>query len=365
MLRSLSLFAGGSAVGGSTAYLLLRRREGPSSEDSPPRATPPPQEPDEWRRTCTYGLPVSSHLHVGSGYVSATSFRERIPHWVVEHLRKGEPDGKDVDRKHSKFRPDPMIPEAFRADNDDYFRSNLSRGHMAPAGAHKHSQAELDDTFVLSANILPQELSNNGSDWLRLERFTTELLKTHSDVHVISGPLFLPQPPPEAAAAVPAAAAAAAASDAPPARVPIRKHVGYDVIGRHEVAVPTHLFKVVLAENVRADGKTERRLSAFVLPNGPLHGHPPLDSFVVPLEEVERASGLLLFPELEGRAHIPPLCGDGGEGRPSCGLGAMDGRIQGWKLLGHLKCPRPACPRPRARATLSAPDRRRSSVRTG
>lgn len=141
------------------------------------------------------------------------------------------------------------------------------------------------------------------------------------------------------------------------------------MIGPHEVAVPTHLFKVVLAEQT---GTGERRLAAFLLPNAParvatrpssllwtrpgpildlswtcpsspalpqVRGHPDIDEFAVPLADVERASGLTLFEELGAARHsateIRPLCGAGAAAR--CGRGAMDGRIAGWKLLGHLK----------------------------
>ena len=75
-----------------------------------------------------------------------------------------------------------------------------------------------------------------------------------------------------------------------------------------------------------------------VLPNGPLRGHPDLDEFVVPLADVEARSGLRFFPELgEERHALPPLCAGGEAGGPSCGVGAMDGRIAGWKLFGQLK----------------------------
>ena len=60
--------------------------------------------------------------------------------------------------------------------------------------------------------------------------------------------------------------------------------------------------------------------------------------FVVPLVDVEARSGLRFFPELgEERHALPPLCAGGEAGGPSCGVGAMDGRIAGWKLFGQLK----------------------------
>ena len=103
------------------------------------------------------------------------------------------------------------------------------------------------------------------------------------------------------------------------------------MIGPHGVAVPTHLFKVILAEG----GPSGRRLSAFVMPNAPVAGHPDLDAFVWPLEEVERHAGVRIFGELPERSSVPPLCA--GEAGPRCGLGTkVDGIIRSNKALGHV-----------------------------
>ena len=72
------------------------------------------------------------------------------------------------------------------------------------------------------------------------------------------------------------------------------------------------------------------------MPNGPVRDHPDLDEYVVPLEELERASGLSLFADLgTQRFECLPLCGAGAQ--TPCGVGAMDGLISGYKLLAHLK----------------------------
>ena len=49
----------------------------------------------------------------------------------------------------------------------------------------------MKSTFLLSSNIVPQEMSMNGCDWLRLERWTRDLTKAYEHVHVVSGPLWL------------------------------------------------------------------------------------------------------------------------------------------------------------------------------
>eukprot|EP00308_Calcidiscus_leptoporus_P012544 CAMPEP_0119371448 /NCGR_PEP_ID=MMETSP1334-20130426/17605_1 /TAXON_ID=127549 /ORGANISM="Calcidiscus leptoporus, Strain RCC1130" /LENGTH=406 /DNA_ID=CAMNT_0007388715 /DNA_START=107 /DNA_END=1327 /DNA_ORIENTATION=+ len=263
-----------------------------------------------WRQFCRWGLPSNENVRVYTDYASSLNFRTRAPNWVAEHLTRAA-DGERVDRKHSRFRAEKGVPEMWRATNEDYRGSQFSRGHMAPAGAHKRTQAGLDETFLLSSNIVPQEMSNNGSDWLRLERLAKELLRRYTDVYVVSGPLYLPGD---------------ATEDG-------RKYVTYEVIGKHAVAAPTHLFKVICAHDTHSG---EQQLSAFLLPNGPVRGHPPLDTFVVPLAELERLSGLALFREMPGRERARPLCA-GKRADERCGVGHIDGRIEGWKVLGHLK----------------------------
>ena len=70
--------------------------------------------------------------------------------------------------------------------------------------------------------------------------------------------------------------------------------VKYEVIGRNNVAVPTHFFKVLLMETDRQ----EFDMLSFVLPNQVLSDQSPLKQYVVPVEAIERASGLLIFDKL-------------------------------------------------------------------
>jgi hypothetical protein len=38
-----------------------------------------------------------------------------------------------------------------------------------------------------------QDIDNNGDFWNRLEIYCRDLTKTYSDVHVVSGPIWLPE----------------------------------------------------------------------------------------------------------------------------------------------------------------------------
>ena len=74
--------------------------------------------------------------------------------------------------------------------------------------------------------------------------------------------------------------------------------MSYEVIGQPpNVAVPTHFYKVIYGEDGSIGGKVA--LGAFVLPNARIANNKPLTDFEVPVEAVERASGLEFANKLE------------------------------------------------------------------
>lgn len=76
-----------------------------------------------------------------------------------------------------------------------------------------------------------------------------------------------------------------------------KSYVKYQVIGKNHVAVPTHFFKVLILE--AADGQI--KLRSYVMPNAPVDEAVPLERFLVPIESIERASGLLFVPNILAR----------------------------------------------------------------
>ncbi|UYV68723.1 hypothetical protein LAZ67_6000553 [Cordylochernes scorpioides] len=72
--------------------------------------------------------------------------------------------------------------------------------------------------------------------------------------------------------------------------VDLKKYVRYQVVGRNNVAVPTHFFKVILANTGR-----DYSLETYVLPNAHVANGTNIKTFLKPKEDVERASGLLIF----------------------------------------------------------------------
>lgn len=216
-----------------------------------------------------YGFPGPvTDLRPAPSLVSSFDRRTRNPHWVAEHITPSSLAHSNADRKHSVFVEDPTIPPIFRAKLSDYFRSGYDRGHQVPAADAKWSQLAMDSTFALS-NMCPQVGDGFNRDyWAHFEDFCRRLTHTYPSVRIVTGPLYLPHKDPDG-----------------------KWRVSYEVIGSPpNVAVPTHFYKVIFAEDGRVGGNVS--LGAFVLPNAAIANEKPLQDFEVPVEIVERASGL-------------------------------------------------------------------------
>lgn len=78
------------------------------------------------------------------------------------------------------------------------------------------------------------------------------------------------------------------------------------LIGKDDVAVPTHLYKVILA---RKDHSSDvLALGAFVVPNAPVGFEHQLKEYQVSLTQLERMSGLTFFPKLDKSQSVKNLC---------------------------------------------------------
>jgi endonuclease G len=127
----------------------------------------------------------------------------------------------------------------------------------------------MDDTFFLT-NMCPQVGEGFNRDyWAHFEDFCRRLTTRYPSVRIVTGPLYLPKRD---------------AADG-------KWRVSYEVIGNPpNIAVPTHFYKVIFAEDGTTSGPVA--LGAFVLPNAAIPNEKPLTDFEVPVEAVERASGL-------------------------------------------------------------------------
>ena len=241
----------------------------------PSKALTPPVDPSGLFQ---YGFPGPvSDLHATLSTTSAFDRRNRNPHWVAEHITPTSLSTHGGDRRHSVFVEDATIPTKFQAKLHDYHRSGYDRGHQVPAADAKWSQEAMDQTFLLS-NMCPQVGDGFNRDyWAHFEDFCRRLTRDFPSVRIVTGPLYLPRRDP---------------SDH-------KWRVSYEVIGNPpNVAVPTHFYKVIFAEDGKTGGNVS--LGAFVLPNAPIANDKPLTDFEVPVEAIERASGL------EFASKLPP-----------------------------------------------------------
>ncbi|KAF8475977.1 mitochondrial nuclease [Kalaharituber pfeilii] len=300
-IRTILAAATGAATGVIATVLYFNSRAGGfSAASQPPRTAavhvpvaPPTFKADEQPLVDPAGLfqygagfpgPVSD-LAKRSAYISSYDRRTRNPTWVVEHITPESVALNNADRKHSVFLEDESVPEKFRAKLKNYFRSGYDRGHQAPAADAKWSQTAMDETFYLT-NMCPQVGDGFNRDyWSHFEDFCRRLTKKYPSVRIITGPLYLPRQYPDG-----------------------KWRVSYEVIGNPpNVAVPTHFYKIVLGEDGTPGGKVA--VGAFVLPNAEIHNSRKLTEFEVPVEMIERASGLEFLAELE-QPRRKRLCGE-------------------------------------------------------
>lgn len=117
-----------------------------------------------------------------------------------------------------------------------------------------------------------------------MENFCRSLTKTYPDVYVFTGPLYLPHQEADG-----------------------KYYVKYQVIGNPpNVAVPTHFYKVILAQK-----NGYYHVGAFVLPNQVISDDVPLTNFQVPLDAVERGAGLTFFDGMgPHKGSLGDLCKD-------------------------------------------------------
>lgn len=121
----------------------------------------------------------------------------------------------------------------------------------------------------------------NRDAWEHLEKYSRSLTRSYKNVYIVTGPLFLPK-----------------------LEADNQLYVKYKLIGKNRVAVPTHYFKVILGET----NNNQLEIQSYILPNQPINERTPLHMFQVPVETIERASGLVVFDKVPRHRmrHIQP-----------------------------------------------------------
>ncbi len=179
----------------------------------------------------------------------------RTPLWSAEHLTRDSIMAAAGLRRQNPFHDEPRLPAGERAELSDYARSGFDRGHMSPNKDMPTKLAQWQ-CFTL-ANMIPQNPNNNQVLWEGIESAVRKLAKKNGELYVVTGPLF----------------------------------IGGSLQSLHgRVMVPTQIYKAVL------DPQTGRAAAYLV------NNEAGMDYKVISVSELERMSGIEVFPGISQRA---------------------------------------------------------------
>lgn len=217
---------------------------------------------------------ISNQNHTASGFSSAylptsttnqiikhdyyiLSYSEKFEQaeWVAYELKKEYLKNNDFKRPY--FIEDPQVTTG-SADWRNYKKSGYDKGHLCPAGDMEFSKNAYNDTFYTS-NISPQKHDFNSGIWNRIEEKVRYWAARDEDIYVVTGGVL---------------------------RDSDKK------IGTEEVSVPKYFYKIVVSKS----GK-EHKAIAFLVPNE--ESEKSIYEFVVPIESVEKMTGIDFFPNLK------------------------------------------------------------------
>jgi DNA/RNA endonuclease G (NUC1) len=231
---------------------------------------------------CPFGaprkLPSLEHgpttILAREGYVLEHDAASKIALWVCESMDKDFWDPSRAARKNP-FAPDPDLVGKPRAELADYRGSGFDRGHMAPSADRLRTQPLNDSTFFLS-NMVPQNAPLNQTYWARLEALIRTWVQDGvvHNAKVLTGGFFYDP-----------------AEDNPATADGL---VPFSQIGRGDVAVPTHIFKIVVGQNAR----NELQAIAFVVKNEKPPRNAKFEDAIVAIAWLEERAGLNFMPDL-------------------------------------------------------------------
>ena len=230
---------------------------------------------------CPFGQPqLSATLEHGptqvvsrQAYALEHDSLSKIALWVCGSL---DPDlvFGDAERKDN-WLPEPELNGKPRAVDADYKGSGFQRGHMVASEDRVATQALNDATFFFS-NAVPQNGSLNGGQWSQLEATIRGWVEnqTLTDAKMITGGFFYDP-----------------AEDDPATADGI---IHFQQIGSGNVAVPTHVFKLVVGRN-----GTQTKAIAFVAPNKKPPAGWTFTDGIVAIDWLEERAGLDFMPDLD------------------------------------------------------------------
>ncbi|MFT4612071.1 MAG: endonuclease G [Glaciecola sp.] len=207
--------------------------------------------------TNEYFLPTSTTGQIVHHESYSLSYSE--PHeqaeWVAYELKKSHLSSSNFKRPY--FEIDKTVKSG-AAHWKNYKKSGYDRGHLCPAGDRKYTKVAHNETF-LTSNISPQEHSFNAGIWNTLEQKVRYWASKYDGVFVVTGGVL---------------------------------RGNMKTIGDEEVSVPNQFYKVLIDNNT---GKT--KMIAFLMPHE--NSNQPLYQFVVPVDAIEKLTGIDFFAELD------------------------------------------------------------------
>lgn len=207
--------------------------------------------------TNEYFLPTSTTNQIvhHEGYSLSYNEAHEQAEWVAYELKKSHLATTNFKRPY--FEIDHAVKTG-AAHWRNYKQSGYDRGHLCPAGDRRYSKAAHDETF-LTSNISPQEHKFNSGIWNTLEQKVRYWARKYDGLFVVTGGVLKGD---------------------------------LNTIGDENVSVPNQFYKVLIDTNT---GKT--KMIAFLMPHK--DSDKPLYEFVVPVDQVERLTGIDFFSQLD------------------------------------------------------------------
>lgn len=160
------------------------------------------------------------------------------------------------------FLPDPLVTTG-TAVTADYWNSGFDRGHLVPSADMRWNATALQATYLYS-NISPQRPELNRQSWADLEDWVRRYVNySKRRIYVVTGPVLRDGLP-----------------------------VMQKADRKNDVSIPEQFFKII----ADLDGPAPKAM-AFLQPNQA--NEYPTISYAVPIDSVERITGIDFFPALE------------------------------------------------------------------
>ena len=188
MKKSILLFCTGTAIGIIGSKVINGFDFHPSENN----------QLNPYLKFVDFGLPSTHNLEYYQEYITSIDYIRRIPSWtgysLSQEVVKREPiPPKNIQIVSASNSACKKAPIQFQATYNDYYDSGWKRGRLTPTVDHQYnSQEAMEETYILSANVVPQHTENSGTYFYRIEHLVRDLAKRFDFVHIITGPLFIP-----------------------------------------------------------------------------------------------------------------------------------------------------------------------------